>query len=183
MDQLKKLESIISGWLKPVPNLPQSVKKWLSENIWWLAIISLVVSVISALVLVGAIVAYSAATAIIDVNSVYTPNNVVYDGTWLISAIFDLVVIILTVVILASAIKPLQSLRYRGWFLLFILLILSTIRLVVSAILSLNVFVFIMDIIFGAIGLAIAAYLLFQIRGRFGVAVHRPVQHSTTTKK
>jgi hypothetical protein len=70
MDQLKKLESIISKWLKPVPNLPQSVKKWLSENVWWLAIISLVVSVISALVLIGAIVAYSAATAIINVNAV-----------------------------------------------------------------------------------------------------------------
>jgi uncharacterized membrane protein YfcA len=182
MDQIKKLETIVGNWLKPLPDIPLAAKKWIAENIWWLAIISLVASIISAITLIFGIISYSAATATINTYSYYV-HGLQYSTTWLTGALVDLVVLVLTIVITASAIKLLQDLRYRGWFLLFLLLVLSAIHTVVGAIVSLNVGVFLLDIVFGAIVLFIAAYLLFQIRGQFGVAVHRSARRATIVKR
>jgi hypothetical protein len=168
MELFKKLETMIENWLKPIPNLPKNAQKWLSENVWWLALVSVILSVISILFAFGALATYASVTSSV---ALYGLNAVIYDQTWLVRSVITLLFTIVIVILTAAAIKPLQLMSKRGWRALFFVFVVSAAETVANALLTLSIVGFIVNIIFGAIGLTIAVYFLFQIRGYFGSAI------------
>jgi hypothetical protein len=167
MEFISKLEKTILGWAKNVPHLPTVAQKWLGDNVWWIALIGAILSGIATLVslvgLFGAIAAIGAASSIYYASSTHTSFVVV-------SIAFSLVFIALNGLLLAFAVKPLQEKEKKGWVLLFMTLLLEALSIIVNAVLTFSVAGFIVDILLGAIGLAIGAYLIFEIHGQFSHA-------------
>jgi len=163
MSVVRQLETKVAGWLKPVPPLPTNAQKWLAENVWWLAIISVVASVIGMFILIGAITAYI--TFLGAVVGLYPAQT--YGSGWIVVTLLSLLFGITTTVLTALAINPLKKSQKKGWDLLFLTLLVSATSILVSAVASLDLGRFIGGIIFGGIGLAIGAYFLFQIRSYF----------------
>ena len=86
----------------------------------------------------------------------------------ILQSVVSLVFLVATGILLALAVKPLKALEKKGWVLLFMTLLLEALSVVVNAVLSFSVLGFIMSLLFGAIGLAIGAYFIFEIHGQFG---------------
>ncbi len=164
MSAMDKLETRVEGWLKPVPHLPSDAQKWIAENVWWLAIVSVVASVIGIFTIIGAIITY--VTLFGAVSGFYATTQA-YPGGWIAASLVSLLFIIATTVIITMSISPLQNRQKKGWKLLFMALVVSAISSIVGAVLSLSVGGFIFGIIFGALGVAIGAYFLFEIRSYF----------------
>jgi len=168
MSSINKLENKVEGWLKPLPHLPLAGQKWLAENVWWIVLVGLILSVIGALILIGALVSI---LPIILMTSGYAGyyGGSSYNLFWIVGSLVSLVFMFATIILTAMAISPLRQLKKKGWNLLFITLIVSGLSTVVNAIINFNLFSFIPSIIFGAIGLAIGAYFLYEIRSYFKV--------------
>jgi uncharacterized membrane protein YhaH (DUF805 family) len=91
-----------------------------------------------------------------------------YTGLAVLSGVIGLVFLVANGLLLATAIKPLKAKQRKGWVLLFMVLLVQALSVVVNAVLSFSVLGFIIAILFGAIGLAIGAYFVFEIHGQFG---------------
>jgi hypothetical protein len=176
MSYISKLEKMVAGWLKPVPHLPHAAQKWIAENVWWIVLIGAIASGISILVSLGAIFSYS---AFIGSQATYYYVVSPYGPGWLLAAIVSLILSAVIVALLATAITPLKAMKSSGWDKLFIVLLVDALSIVLSAILSFNVVSFIFTIIFGAIGLAIGSYFIFEIRSHFGAGA----KHHHAAKK
>lgn len=170
---LDKLEKVIAGWLKPLPHLPANGQKWIATNVWWIVLVGVILSAIAALVGIGAIFAYMAFVGnAASYYGVYATS--VYGDGWIISAVVSLLLSVAVVIFAAMAISPLKAMQKKGWNALFVIFMLKAVGVVLGAILTLNVFNFAVNIIFGAVGLAIGAYFLFEIHSYFGAA-HKAV--------
>jgi hypothetical protein len=181
MSVLNKVETMVSGWLKPVPHLPKGGQKWIAENAWWIVLIGVVASAIGILVAIGAIFTYLAFVGnAASYYGVYTTS--VYGGGWIVSTIVSLAFSVALLIVTAMAVKPLKAQQRQGWSLLFIGLVLRTLSVVLGAILSFSVLGFIFGLIFGAIGLAIYAYFLYEIKSHFVGTGAKAVHHKTTKK-
>lgn len=166
MSVLTNLETKTAGWLQALPHLPKGGQKWLAENVWWLAIISVVASAIGVLTIISAIIAYQTfigTTALYDSYYAVQP----YGSGWVFTTVISLLFLIVTTAVTAAAINPLKQLSKKGWNLLFVVLIIQVVSIIINAIASLNPFAFIFSILFGAIGITIGAYFLFEIRSYF----------------
>ena len=161
-----KAEKLIIKWLKPLPRLPKTITKWVSENIWWIVAIGMALTILAAFL---AFVGISAYLSFVGNSASYIGiySTPVYSGLWLLNTILALAVMIVIAYIYSRAITPLKTTKAQGWRLLLVALLISAVWSVVSAALSLNVFTFVFSVIFSAIGVAISAYLLFEIRHYF----------------
>lgn len=164
MEFISQLERTVQGWLKAVPHLPEGARKWLGDNIWWIAAIGAVLTGIGVL---GIFI-----TLLSNVATLGSPILSYYASTtfimWVIvKASITLAFAILECVLLALAVSPLKQKQKKGWVLLFAVLLLGVLSVVVSSILTFSVFGFIVNIIFGALWLAVSAYFLFEIHGQF----------------
>jgi len=170
MSSIAKFENTIGGWLKPLPHLPEAGRKWLAENIWWIALVGLILSVIGMVMLIGTIiVAFPFIFGTATIISYYSATA--YTGFWMVSSVVSLIFMIATVVITAMAISPLKKRIKKGWDLMFITLIIGGLSAVLSAIINFNVLNFVPSIIFAALGLAIGSYFLYEIRSFFDTTV------------
>jgi hypothetical protein len=169
MELITKLENMVAKWLKPIPSLPKSAQKWLAANVWWLALISAILTGLSILFSIGAIATYASLSASAD--ALYGSIGLVsYGAGWIVGAVITLIFSIVIAGVTALAVSPLKAQSRKGWTLLFLVLLLSALEVVVNAIVSFSVIGFIFAIIFGAIGLAIGGYFLFQIQSYFSSA-------------
>ncbi len=161
---LYKLEKTVFGWFKNVPGLPEGARKWLADNIWWIVIVGLVLTIISVL---GSLAALSTRISVLGtVAASYYVSSVT--SSWLIVAdIVALLFMIAEAILLFFAIQPLREKQKKGWVLLFATWLLGAVALVVNALLGLSVLHFIVAILFGAIWLAISGYFLFEIHSQF----------------
>ena len=167
MEIINQLESKVAEWLKPVPHLPANATKWLSENVWWLTLVGVILSVIG---LISMIVGVFTVMALVGtVTSFYGINysTVAYSWWNVITSLVSVIFMAATIALSAMAISPLKLSLKKGWTLLFLVLVLRAAAVVVEAILHFNVFGFISTIIFGAISIALGAYLLYEIRSHF----------------
>jgi hypothetical protein len=171
---VRKLEDMIEGWLKPIPHLPSTWRKWIAENIWWITAIGVVISAIAIFTLLSTMFA---ATTIFTVNynvwNGYSPFE--HNGWWMFSSVISLLFMAIVTIITASAIKPLKNMKNKGWDLLFLVFIVKIVAEIVNLLISLNIFLFLSSLIGVAIGVVIGAYLLFEIRSYFNhvVATHK----------
>jgi hypothetical protein len=42
METINKLETTVAGWYTGLPHLPKTFTQWLAANVWWLALIGVV---------------------------------------------------------------------------------------------------------------------------------------------
>jgi len=175
MEPLTKLEKILLGWYKKVPHLPGNVRKWLGDNVWWIAVVGLVLTAISALfVLFGTLLGTA-------VSAVYVLPA--FAAWQIVTGTVTLVFLVLEAVLLGLAIKPLQVKQKKGWVLLYLLWLLGIAYVVVSAVLTLNPFLFIVQVLFGAIWIAISGYFLFEVHGQFAHILKSPGVKEEEKKK
>ena len=165
-ESVEKLEGLVAGWLKPLPRLPESFKKWVSVNLWWIDLIGAIVSGIALLVAIGGLI--TIVSMLSGIHSIFGYYYSVYSGWNVFASIVSLAFIVCTITITAIAISPLKLGKKKGWTLLFYVLLIEAVAVVVNSILTFSVLSFIFGIIFGAIGIAIGTYLLFEIRSEFG---------------
>lgn len=164
MEIVKQLETTIEGWLKPVPHLPADWRKWLSENVWWLVIISVVVTAYAMVNI------YQAATALDSLRSYLSYFNADVSSGWSTSMMVSMALLAVSTVVMVMAISPLKEHKKRGWDLLFIATLVSVLSTVASSLVMFNVGNLISSLIGAAIGGAIGMYLLFEIRSHFNGA-------------
>lgn len=169
MEFISQLERTVLGWVKSVPHIPSTARKWLGDNVWWIIAIAAAISGIAALgFLVGLFGQFAALTTV--ALSYYASTSIVM---WVIvQTSVSLVFTALLCVLFASAIMPLKAKQKKGWVLVFAALLLSIISIVVDAVLTFNTFGFITAIIFGGLVVAIWAYFLFEIHGEFAHVEH-----------
>lgn len=164
MELLTKLEHILLGWAKSVPHLPLGFRRWIGENIWWIVLVGVIISGIWLLVATFAILGTVA--LLNSTGSDYLINESI--ATWsLVTGSVALVFMVISFVVSIMAIKPLQNRLKKGWVLLFIVWLINLVSVVVGAILSLNPFVFVFSLLFGALFAAVSGYLLFEIHSQF----------------
>ncbi|RWZ78898.1 MAG: hypothetical protein EOT05_04095 [Candidatus Microsaccharimonas sossegonensis] len=171
MELISKLEKIVLGWARNVPHLPTVGRRWLGANVWWIAAIGTVITGIAVLVSLARI--FTLISLIGAPSSAYYVLGSNYVSLALVGALISFVFLVANGVLLAAAVKPLQNMQKKGWVLLFMTLLVATISVVVRAVLSFSVVGFIIGIIFGAVGVVIGAYFLFEIHDQFG---HRAIK-------
>ena len=168
MESVNKLEKTIEGWLKPIPHLPATWRKWLGENLWWLTLIGVILSVIVVFTIIGAM--FTAMSFLGSVNSIYGMYGITtasYSGWWMMASVASLVFMVVTVAISSMAISPLKVQKKKGWDLLFLVFIVNIVSSVVSVILNFNMMTLIPGLIGTAIGAAISAYFLLEVKSQF----------------
>lgn len=156
MDAMKKLEVILVSWYKDAPHLPATSQKWLSENIWWLTLIGVVLGAIGAVQVVMASFFVGALA-----GSVY---GATLGGIAMLNLMLTLALAIVSLVLCAMAISPLRAMQKKGWSLLLIVLLVSALSAVIGLVLSWSVSSFIFAMLFAAV----SGYFLYEIRSYFG---------------
>lgn len=165
MQLLHKLETLIHGWMKNVPHLPEGARKWLGTNVWWIVLIGVIISGLSLLFALFGIFALMALIG--SVSSTYYVNGTSFAAWGIVTGLITFVISAFSLVLTALAITPLKAKQKKGWVLLFAALLVNVAGSVVGAILAFNPFTFIFSLIFTAVFAAIAAYFLFEIHGQF----------------
>ena len=152
--------------MKDLPRLPGNVTKWISENVWWIVLVGVILSGIGLLTGIGALFT---ALAVVGTGVTYYGYAFAgtYTGGWIASSIISLVFMAGILALLATAITPLKAMKAKGWNVLFMVLLVDAVYVAVNALFSFNIIGFVFNLIFGAIGLAISAYFLFEIKSHF----------------
>lgn len=179
MDTVHNLEKTVAEWYKNVPHLPKDLRKWLGENVWWLVIIGVVLSVFAVISTVGALLlVLGLASAVLVGAGIY--GGAVAAGltgfAWLVT-LLALVSLLITTILMAMAISPLKAKAKKGWTLLFIVLLVSLVLNAIGALVSFNLF----SLFWTVVWAAVEAYFLFEIRGEFGKAAVK--SEAKATKK
>jgi hypothetical protein len=162
MSSISKIEDMVAVWLKPLPHLPVAGQKWISVNAWWIVLVGAILSGIGVL---GMISTIFTTLAIWGAVTYYVGQS--YGSWWILSSVISILFMAAIVIVSAISVNPLKSLQKKGWDLLFLTLIISAVSVVVNVVIHFDVATFIFSIIFGAIGLAISAYFLYEIRSYF----------------
>jgi len=166
MDSIKKLEKTIEEWLKPLPHLPSSWRNWIGQNVWWMALIGVILSAFAVLAGLGAILtAMSLLGVATSIYGVYMAES--YSSWWMISSAVALVFMAIILVLTAMAIQPLKGLKKKGWDLLFLTSVIGFVSMVISAVMNLNALNMIPNLLSTAISAVISMYFLFEIRSHF----------------
>ena len=168
MESMNQFEKTIEGWLKPLPHLPATWRKWIGENIWWITLIGVILSIMGVFVMIGAI--FTAMSIFGVATGVFGYVAPVYTGWWMLASVVSLAFMVITVAITAMAVSPLKNQKKKGWDLLFLTFVINVVAAVVNVVLSFSAISFIPALISAAIGAAISAYFLFEIRSQFNSA-------------
>jgi hypothetical protein len=164
MDTVRKLETTVAGWYKAVPHLPKEVRKWLSENLWWIVLIGVIIGALALLnVLFFTLLAGTVLTAL--GGGVGAAVGVVIFIGVLVSVALGLVAVVLG----GMAITPLKAMQKKGWTLLFIVLLIEVVSTVITHVLSYNLF----GLVWGLLWVAVGGYFLFEVHEAFGAPIRK----------
>ncbi len=162
MESIHKLEDKIEVWLKPLPHLPTTWRKWLAGNVWWIVLVGVIISAFGIFSLFSALSFLTATTnyygAVLQEAGVQ-----VHGSLWSVSIYISIALLVVTVVLEAMAISPLKTQNKKGWDLMFLAYLIGIASSVISALLNLEI----MSLIGAAISAVIGAYFLFEIRSYF----------------
>ena len=129
--------------------LPEGARKWIAENVWWLAAIGGVLTLISAISMWSML------------HSDYSAIGVVYLSLWWY---IWLAITVVEGVVLLIAVQKLKTMQKAGWNLLFYLSLLAIVLGIVSALTPSNG---VGSLIGTAVSVAISWTILMQIRDKF----------------
>lgn len=173
-DIIKKLSHFIEKTFKKLPHLPEKYAKTFAENLWWVLIVGMAVYVISVIGSIGAIsVAISTANRFKGFLGIYaSPVNL---GPAILTFVISVAFLVISAVIIGLAIKPVKKMNKKGWDLLFIGMLINAVYVVANSVTS-GIISFLPNLIGGAIGVALTAYLLNEVR------VYFVEEHKTKTE-
>lgn len=158
MNSVGKLETTIAGWYKGLPHLPAEVRKWLSENVWWIALVGVIFGAFSILgMLFFSLLAGAALTAIAG------GLGAIAGITIFLSVLFTVLLGAVCLVLSAMAINPLKAMQKKGWTLLFWVLLIEAAATVLTNLLSATF----LGLIWGLLWVAVGGYFLFELRSYF----------------
>lgn len=160
MEFISKIENMVAKWLKPLPHLPIAGQKWIATNVWWIELVGVILLGFSGIALIGTL------TMALGFTATFW-GVAAFSGFAALSSGLSLLFLVASIILMAVAISPLKALKKKGWDLLFIVLLINVASIVISAITSFNAVTFITSILSGAIGIAVGAYFLFEIRSYF----------------
>ena len=161
MQTVTKLENMAAQWYKGMPHLPVNGRRWLSTNVWWIALVGVIVGALSIVtvffgtLLVGMFAATYGGVA-----------GAALAGFGAVIILLSLLFSIVTMVLTAIAIAPLKTKQKRGWNLLFLTVLIQVVAAVVHLLFTFNIFDLVWSLLFTAVG----AYFLFEIRDDFSTA-------------
>lgn len=182
MESIHKLEKTVAGWYKNVPHLPAGGQKWLADNVWWIVLVGLVLTVLAIFPMIAAVLFAGAVVGGLGAayGGAYGAAGVALTGTLLLAAWVAIAFLLFEAILLGLAISPLKAHKKKGWDLLFILALINVLSVVVSGLIGFNL----MSLIWGLLWAAVGAYFLFEIRGHFGEkAAHQPAAKKPEAKK
>lgn len=172
MEFIDKLEKNIQIGLSKLnlPTLPSNVKKIIVDNLWWVVLIFTVLVAVSTLVaFMGVLVGFIAFVVTAGFALFIGPLT----GWGMVSGFLAVVIGFVQTFLFVVAIKPLQDKDRKGWKLLFISVLLASFSIIIKLIintLSFNYYGIIGDFVVGALWIALAVYLLFDIKTEFHIA-------------
>jgi len=170
MELISKLEKTVLGWAKNVPHLPATAQKWLGLNIWWIVLIVAIISAIAFLSVLNNLFKY---ISLLGTSSSAYYINASYANVAVMNTAITLVFIGVITALLGFSIQPLKDRQKKGWVLLFFAALVQALSIIVNAVLSFSVGGFIVEILFGAIIMAIVAYFITEIHGEFAHPVKK----------
>lgn len=165
MEFINTLETTIGRWLKNVPHLPIAGQKWLATNVWWIVLVGAILTGVSLLFAIGGLLTLISLLG--AVSSVYYVAGAGITAWSIVVAVIGLVFTVIQGILLAIAVQPLKAKQKKGWVILFASWLVGTLSVVLGAVMSGSIFGFISGILFGAIGIAISGYFLYEIHGQF----------------
>lgn len=181
MELVHSLEKTLSEWYAKAPHLPAEARKWLADNVWWLAIVGVVLSVFGALSIIGIVFAAFGISAMVATTA-YSPYVATAFGAVWLAALVGLASIVATAVLLLMAVSPLKIKAKKGWTLLFIVALVSLALQVVSGLVTFDLGAIVVSVLWSAVG----AYFLFEIHEYFGaktkVAAKAPAKTAAAKK-
>lgn len=158
MEYVDKVEDYVALWYKNLPHIPKNGRQWLSDNIWWVVLIFVVISAFGVfnllfLVFIGGLLSTALGGAI----------GAALSGVAVLVAMLTLGLSIINIIIGSLAVGPLKSRRKKGWSLLLLGLIVSAASGVVAILFTSDFISLVRDLLVVAIG----GYFLFEIRDYF----------------
>jgi len=165
MKIINKIETMIEGWLKPLPHVPAKWTKMLADNLWWIVGIGIVLTAIASFMAIAALIAGLSFLSGFSGYGIYLAN--VYTGWWVIAAIISMLVPIASVVLMGMAFNPLKAMSKKGWDLLFIASLISAVAQVLVVIFNFSILSLFTALILPLIGIAVGVYVLFEIKSYF----------------
>ncbi len=158
METINKLETTVATWYKDLPHLPRTFTQWLATNVWWLALVGVILGSLSVLGLFSATLI--AAGLLAAVGGVY---GAAVGGFALIAVLFYLALAVVNLILTALAISPLKAGAKKGWSLLFLVSLINAAALVLSFLSNYNL----LGLLWGLVMTAVGVYFLFEIRSHF----------------
>jgi len=164
MKNINKIETMIEGWLKPLPHIPAKWSKMLADNLWWIVGIGIVLTGIALLMALGVLFAGLSFLGGMSGYGALLAN--VYTGWWMAAAVISMAIPAVSVVLMGMAFNPLKAMQKKGWNLLFLASLVTAAAQILSVALNFN-YVLIFSLIMTLAGVAVGIYLLFEIKSYF----------------
>ncbi len=165
MSQVNKMEQTVARWYENTPHLPANGRQWLANNIWWLALVGVVLGTLAILGIMMTSLLVS--SIFVAVGGAY---GAVLGGFTLVATLIILAFAIVSVILTGLAISPLKTKLKKGWTLLFVVMLINVLGAVLDFIFTFNLSGLLLTVIMAGLG----GYLLFEIRSFFVVA--KPVK-------
>lgn len=154
---LSTIEDIVAAWYRPLPHLPEKVRRWLAANSWWIVLIGVIIQVLSILLMLFLFTAGGLLLAALFGAFLAIGIGILVGIIWFSGQI-------LTFILSIMAVLPLRARRRQGWVFLFLILLLSALLDIVGLLVYHNIVSFIWNMLV----IAASGYLLFEIRAYFG---------------
>lgn len=170
MERIAKIESVIGEWYGSLPHLPATVRQWLADNSWWMAAVMVAIGglviffILMPLLLLGALFAGIAGVI-----------GAAVGGILVLLAIIWMLLAIVSIVLLAIAIRPLRRHEKRGWNLLLVVLLINVAAIILKVMFDFEPASF----MFGLLMASLVGYLLFEMRDHFIPFAKRPIEQKT----
>jgi hypothetical protein len=161
MESISKLETTVASWYKSMPHLSEAGRKWLAENVWWIALVGVILGVLGI---------WGILTILFFTSAVLTGfggiAGAAVTGVLWIATFVGLLFSVLDLVLTGVAINPLKAQLKKGWTLLFVVLLINVASAVVGFLFKYNL----IELIWSLLTSAAVGYFLFEIRSHFVAA-------------
>jgi hypothetical protein len=158
MDIINKIDKQLREWYALAPHLPYNGHLWFAQNVWWLVLIGVIIGGVGVLGLV--LVALFGGIFLGVAVFLFSAK---FGGFILLLAALAVAVSGISIVIAGLAIAPLKAQQKKGWTLLLIAMLLSTVLVTLADMIAGDGSAVIKDLLGAAVGL----YFLYEIRAHF----------------
>lgn len=161
MESINKLESKLAAIYKGLPHLPADVRNWIAQNVWWMAIVSAILSVLGIIVVVY--MAFFASALLIGYGGLAGAAVAAAGGLALMPVLVSVAFMIVELIVIGMAINPLHNMQKKGWMFVFIAALVQAVSYVASFLCNFNL----SSLVWNFLILAVGVYFLFEIRDHF----------------